>query len=226
MPGVQQPVTLGGELLEPARVDQVPVGLEDVPISAEQDQLGVRGGRFCGPKRATEPRYVGNERLLRVLGGPVSPELLDEIVDGHDSTSACYQAGEDRSFFRSGDRQRLPACVRDLEGSEDEETHRRRLTPPTHPRYRVTLRATGSNGPRSFERCETGDLNPPTLFRALDPEVACAAHELPSACCVSGRGFLCPGVSSCREQCVGKPDARCRVEFRCRRAPPTADLVS
>ena len=55
------------------------------------------------------------------------------VVDGHDTSPTSEQEGEDRAFLRSGDRQRLPACLRDLERSEDEETHRRRLAPVTHP---------------------------------------------------------------------------------------------
>jgi len=63
----------------------------------------------------------------------VAPKLLDQIVDGHDPTRACDEAGEDRAFLRSGDRQRLPACLRDLKRPEDEETHGRRLTLVTDP---------------------------------------------------------------------------------------------
>jgi hypothetical protein len=63
----------------------------------------------------------------------VAPKLLDQIVDGHDTTRACDEAGEDRSFLRSGDRQWLPGCLGDLERSEDEETHGRRLTLVTDP---------------------------------------------------------------------------------------------
>jgi hypothetical protein len=39
------------------------------------------------------------------------------------------EAGEDRPLLRSGDRQRIPASLRDLERSKDEEAHGRRLTP-------------------------------------------------------------------------------------------------
>jgi hypothetical protein len=63
----------------------------------------------------------------------VAPKLFDEIVDGHDPTRACHEAGEDRAFLRSGDGQRIPARLRDLERSENEETHRRRLMLVTDP---------------------------------------------------------------------------------------------
>ncbi len=132
-PGIEESVALTGELLEPDRVDQVPVGLEYVPVSAEGDQLGVCVGRPSGSECATEPRDVRHQRLLRVPWGTVAPKLLDEIVDGHDPTRARDKAGEDRSLLRSRDRQRFPACLRDLERSEDEETHRRRLTLVTDP---------------------------------------------------------------------------------------------
>jgi hypothetical protein len=59
----------------------------------------------------------------------LAPQLLDEIVDGHDSTRAGDQAGEDRAFLRSRDRQPTPAFLRDLKRSENEEAHGRRLTP-------------------------------------------------------------------------------------------------
>src|SRR5712691_2112319 len=121
--GIEESVALAGELLEPDRVNQVPVGLEHVPVSAEEDQLGVRVGPPAGPEGATEPRDVRDQRLLRVPRGTVTPKLLDEIVDGHDPTCACDEAGEDRSLLRSGDRQRFPARLRDLERAEDEETH-------------------------------------------------------------------------------------------------------
>ncbi len=92
-------MALTGELLEPDRVDQVPVGLEYVPVSAEEDQLGVRVGRPCGPEGATEPRDVRDQRFLRVPWGTVAPKLLDEIVDGHDPTArARRQARIVRSF--------------------------------------------------------------------------------------------------------------------------------
>ena len=53
----------------------------------------------------------------------LAPQLLDEVVDGHDTSPAGEQEGEDRAFLRSGDRQRIPAVRHDLEGSEDEKTH-------------------------------------------------------------------------------------------------------
>jgi hypothetical protein len=59
----------------------------------------------------------------------LAPQLLDEIVDGDDSTRAGDQAGEDRPLLRSGDRQRIPVSLRDLERSKDKEAHGRRLTP-------------------------------------------------------------------------------------------------
>lgn len=63
----------------------------------------------------------------------VPPELLDELVDGHDAAGACDEAGKDRPLLRSGYRQRLPAYLSDFEGSEHEEAHKRRLTPVTDP---------------------------------------------------------------------------------------------
>jgi hypothetical protein len=53
----------------------------------------------------------------------LAPQLLDEVIDGHDTTPAGEQEGEERAFLRSGDRQRIPAVRHDLEGSEDEKTH-------------------------------------------------------------------------------------------------------
>ena len=126
-------MALTSELLEPDRVDQVPVRLEHVPVPAEEDQVGIRVGRPSGPERATEPRDVRDQRFLRVPWGTVAPKLLDEIVNGHDATHVCEKAGEDRSLLRPGDRQRLPAWLRDLERSEHEETHGPRLTPVTDP---------------------------------------------------------------------------------------------
>jgi hypothetical protein len=53
----------------------------------------------------------------------LAPQLLDEVIDGHDTSPAGEQEGEDRAFLRSRDRQRIPAFRHNLEGSEDEEAH-------------------------------------------------------------------------------------------------------
>ena len=53
----------------------------------------------------------------------LAPQLLDEVIDGHDTPPAGKQEGQDRAFLRSGDRQRIPAVRHDLKGPEDEKTH-------------------------------------------------------------------------------------------------------
>jgi hypothetical protein len=122
-------VTLAGELLEPDRVDLVSGVIKRVAISARDDDVRTRAVGPTGLEGATESRNVGAESLLRGPRRMFAPQLLDEIVDGHDSTRAGDQAGEDRAFLRSGDRQRIPAFLRDLERPENEEAHGRRLTP-------------------------------------------------------------------------------------------------
>jgi hypothetical protein len=66
----------------------------------------------------------GSRRML-------APELLNEVVDGDHLSPAGEQEGQDRALLRSGDRQRIPAIRDDLEGSEHEETHLRRLASTT-----------------------------------------------------------------------------------------------
>ena len=110
-------------------------------------RLKAEGGReesFTGDgflATFAEPAYavraaegiVEDVRLLgiEVRAGVHTGEI--ETIDGHDPTRACDEVGEDRAFLRSGDRQRIPACLRDLERSENEETHRRRLMLVTDP---------------------------------------------------------------------------------------------
>jgi hypothetical protein len=53
----------------------------------------------------------------------LAPQLLDKVIDGHDTPRAGEQEGQDRAFLRSGDRQRIPAVRHDLERSEDEKAH-------------------------------------------------------------------------------------------------------
>jgi hypothetical protein len=53
----------------------------------------------------------------------LAPQLLDELIDGHDTPPAGKQEGQDRAFLRPGDRQRIPAVRHDLKGPENEKTH-------------------------------------------------------------------------------------------------------
>jgi hypothetical protein len=127
VPLIEEAVSIAGELLERDRVDLMSGDSERVAASAREDDVRVRAAGRAGLKGATEPRNVGPESLLRGPRWMLAPQLLDEIVDGHDTTRAGDQASEDHAFLRSGDRQRIPAFRHDLEGSEDEETHTSRL---------------------------------------------------------------------------------------------------
>jgi hypothetical protein len=96
-------VTLAGELLEPDRVDLMSGVIERVAVSAKDDDVRARAVGPTGLQGATESRNVGTESLLRGSGRMLAPQLLDEIVDGHDPPRARDKAREDRAFLRSGD---------------------------------------------------------------------------------------------------------------------------
>src|SRR5262249_51665978 len=130
---IQQSVALFGKLLEPDRVDLVAVEIERITVRTVTDDVGARAGRPTGLEVATQPRNVGDQRLLSRSRWLLAPELLDQIVDGDDPARAGDQAGEDRAFLRAGDRQRVATFPHDLQRSEDEETHRRRVVPAVYP---------------------------------------------------------------------------------------------
>ncbi len=92
-------MSLAGDLLEPDRVDLMSVALERVPVSARADDARGRAGRPVGLEGVTESRNVGAERLHRGPRRVFAPELLDEVIDGHDTTPpAIRQARMMRSF--------------------------------------------------------------------------------------------------------------------------------
>src|SRR5205823_4873116 len=96
---IEESVPIAGELFEDGRVDVVSVGLDRVAISPRDDDVRARTAGSSGLEGATESRNVGAERLLRGSGRIVAPELLDELLDGHDETPARDQAGEDHALL-------------------------------------------------------------------------------------------------------------------------------
>jgi hypothetical protein len=53
----------------------------------------------------------------------LAPQLLDQVVDRHDTAAAGQQQRQNRAFLRSRDRQPIPTVRHDLNRSQDKEPH-------------------------------------------------------------------------------------------------------
>jgi hypothetical protein len=62
----------------------------------------------------------------------LAPQLLDELIDGHNTPPASQQESQNRALLRSSDRQRIPARRQDLKGPENKKTHPPDANAPDH----------------------------------------------------------------------------------------------
>ena len=122
-------MSLARELLESDSVDLMPIGDELVSIAPRSEELVSPLDGTVWLEDSTQPGDVGTKGPLGRPWQILPPKLVDEVVRRDDAIGVRDQVGEDRAFFGAGDLHGSTAVVHDLEGTENEEAHRRQGRP-------------------------------------------------------------------------------------------------
>ena len=107
---------LGGQPLEPARVDVVGGDAEDV--------AGRAGEQHAVAERRAESRHDGLDGVRSVPGGPPLPDRLHQRIGRDDGSGAGREARQQRPLVAALHRYRAILVVEDREVAQDGDPHR------------------------------------------------------------------------------------------------------
>ena len=130
--GAGEPVSFGGETLEPDRIDVVDLGAQHVARRLADEDRRRCTRQALRLQSAPQVRHVRVERAGRPCRRLIAPYVVDQPLGRHDHVDVQHQQRQHRSLSRTTEIDRHTVVAGGHERTEQAKAHQRSVTPSAY----------------------------------------------------------------------------------------------